>query len=250
MAAGTALGYYSDAARFIMDSKDISHSYFLLLKEALAPLRFYLACRVCNNLLQEPMSPDHTACQHTVCSQCIGGKMKLKPLCGWCKSYENFKPNKTLAALLGSYSKLCDYTLSSTHYMDQLKNLSNDTKPDLSEMRNAVAEILAEGSQYSCQSLALNTNGSPNLTLISTVTTEPTDPRPGIKLTIRNPFKNKSTNKPSTAISERKNRGLKGNSFKTASSESTTEPLQSHGCNLTTLSLDNKPKRLMRKAAR
>mgnify|MGYP001792757656 CR=1 FL=1 len=126
----------------------MDENYIILLIEALTPLRFFLACRVCNKLLQQPMTPDHTACQHTVCSTCIGGKMKLRPSCGWCQGYQNFKPNDRLTLQLKCYSKLCQYVLSSSHYHNQLELIKEDTRSEIPKYKEKLKCMLEEGAEY------------------------------------------------------------------------------------------------------
>lgn len=79
-------------------------------------LRQSLSCTVCGNLLIEPYTPTETNCQHHVCSNCRGGKKKLKPTCSWCKNYENYEENLQLRSLLQCYKKLCDYLMNSPIY--------------------------------------------------------------------------------------------------------------------------------------
>lgn len=167
----TALGYYTNATSYILNSTELNEHYLLLLQETLTPLRFYLACRVCNKLLVEPMTPDHTACQHTVCAACIGGKMRLRPACGWCQGYENFKPNTTLAHLVKCYSKLCHYLYNSLHYQQQLDFVRDDNRTELQGYKDKVASFIKEGCDY------MVANDKTNLqqpSAQSIITTEPT----------------------------------------------------------------------------
>ncbi|XP_066454120.1 E3 ubiquitin-protein ligase MSL2 [Eleutherodactylus coqui] len=68
-----------------------------------------LGCCVCGNLLEEPISPINSTCQHYVCKQCKGKKMMMKPSCSWCKDYDQFEENKQLGILVSCYKKLCEY---------------------------------------------------------------------------------------------------------------------------------------------
>lgn len=140
-----AFGCYANATKYVMNSHELSDDYLLLLQEAFTPLRFYLSCRVCNKILQNPMTPDHTACQHTVCAKCIGGKMKLKPRCGWCQGYENFTENKSLAFLITCYSKLCQYVLSSSDYRKQLQFANNCNNSAVESSKDKMRLWLKEG---------------------------------------------------------------------------------------------------------
>uniref|UniRef100_A0A673MZ26 MSL complex subunit 2a n=1 Tax=Sinocyclocheilus rhinocerous TaxID=307959 RepID=A0A673MZ26_9TELE len=64
---------------------------------------FYLG-----NLLQDPVAPKNSSCQHYVCKGCKGKKMLLKPSCSWCKDYEQFEENKQLQILIDCYRNLCE----------------------------------------------------------------------------------------------------------------------------------------------
>lgn len=49
------------------------------------------------------------SCQHHVCRSCIGGKMRLKPSCSWCKDYSKFIENIQLRLVLQCYKRLALY---------------------------------------------------------------------------------------------------------------------------------------------
>ncbi|XP_067948438.1 E3 ubiquitin-protein ligase MSL2-like isoform X2 [Watersipora subatra] len=162
-----AFGYYSNATQYVMDSHELNENYFILLQEALTPLRFYLSCRVCNKILQNPVSPDHTACQHTVCRTCVGGKMRLKPSCGWCKNYDNFIDNKSLTVLIRCYKKLCEYIASSSDYRNQIAFSIKSGNSSVDNAKEKIASLLKEGAEAEIvtiqgettpKSLPLNTN--------------------------------------------------------------------------------------------
>ncbi|MBN3284596.1 MSL2 ligase, partial [Polyodon spathula] len=65
------------------------------------------------NLLQDPIAPTNSTCQHYVCKACKGKKMMMKPSCSWCKDYEQFEDNKQLCILVDCYRKLCEYIAES-----------------------------------------------------------------------------------------------------------------------------------------
>lgn len=160
-----AFEYYANATQYVMKSHDLNENYLVLLQEALAPLRFYLSCRVCNKILENPMTPDHTACQHTVCVKCIGGKMRLKPLCGWCKTYENFVENKSLSALINCYAKLCQYVISSSEYRKQREFVvGKGGKTAVEGAKEKVAALLKEGCDVIPSVSGNNKNNSNNST--------------------------------------------------------------------------------------
>lgn len=174
----TALEFYANATKYVMREHELSDSYLMLLQEALSPLRFFMACRVCNQILKSPMSPDHTVCQHTVCLRCVGGKMRLKPSCGWCQKYENFVENKSLKSLILCYAKLCEYIQNSHQYHAQLQYASS--RPEIQGCKEKVATLLKEGcevNQATTTTSQLNIK-PPFQTYIhrtSTITTEPTN---------------------------------------------------------------------------
>jgi len=131
-----------------MTSSETGEAYIESLQKFLPPLRFYLACRVCNMLLSHAMSPDHTECQHTVCKSCVGGKMKLKPLCGWCQGYENFKPNAETDMLIKCYQLLCRYVLSSVHYKSQRLALEANSHNGAGTISDNIHSLLTEGRDF------------------------------------------------------------------------------------------------------
>ncbi|KAF7214181.1 E3 ubiquitin-protein ligase MSL2b [Nothobranchius furzeri] len=72
-----------------------------------------LSCLVCGDLLQDPIAPTNSSCQHYVCRGCKGQRMQLKPSCSWCKDYTRFQENKQLSLLVHCYRKLCLYITQS-----------------------------------------------------------------------------------------------------------------------------------------
>ena len=173
----TALEFYANATKYVMRQHEVNDSYLMLLQEALAPLRFFMACRVCDRILKDPMSPDHTICQHTVCSKCVGGKMRLRPACGWCQKYENFIENKPLKSLILCYAKLCEYIQNSHQYQAQLQHATS--RPDLQGCREKVTSLLREGCEVNIAATSTNQSSvrSPFQAYVartSTVTAEPT----------------------------------------------------------------------------
>lgn len=90
------------------------------------------------NILQDPIAPTNSACQHYVCKACKGKKMMMKPSCSWCKDYEQFEENKQLCILVDCYRRLCEYVAASpladegsADFLALLKEgLSLEAKPD------------------------------------------------------------------------------------------------------------------------
>ena len=60
-------------------------------------------------VLQEPVGPPDSVCQHHVCRACIGGKMRLKPSCSWCKKHEQFVENSQLKIIVQCFKTICQY---------------------------------------------------------------------------------------------------------------------------------------------
>ncbi|CAI9618618.1 unnamed protein product [Staurois parvus] len=82
-----------------------------------------LACCACGNLLEDPIAPINSTCQHYVCKQCKGKKMMMKPSCSWCKDYDQFEENKQLGILVSCYKKLCEYITHTPLAQDLLNTL-------------------------------------------------------------------------------------------------------------------------------
>ncbi|XP_068136490.1 E3 ubiquitin-protein ligase MSL2 [Hyperolius riggenbachi] len=82
-----------------------------------------LACCVCGNLLEDPIAPINSTCQHYVCKQCKGKKMMMKPSCSWCKDYDLFEENKQLGILVSCYKKLCEYITHTPLAQDLLNSV-------------------------------------------------------------------------------------------------------------------------------
>ncbi|KAK2814743.1 hypothetical protein Q7C36_023009 [Tachysurus vachellii] len=108
-----ATALYVSACRSVLrcdprDPQALSELYKLL-----PFFRQSLSCLVCGKLLQDPIAPTNSSCQHYVCKACKGKKMMMKPSCSWCKDYEQFEENKQLCILVDCYRKLCEYIVGS-----------------------------------------------------------------------------------------------------------------------------------------
>lgn len=104
-----ALDFYTSVCRHVMRAYPENAESWSDLRRQLPCLRQALGCYVCFNLLRDPMGPNHNVCRHFVCKQCVGGKMKLKPSCSWCKDHWLFVPNPMLKILVTCFKKLCIY---------------------------------------------------------------------------------------------------------------------------------------------
>ncbi|XP_063339943.1 E3 ubiquitin-protein ligase MSL2b [Pelmatolapia mariae] len=93
-----------------------------------------LSCLVCGNLLQDPIAPTNSSCQHYVCRGCKGQRMQLKPSCSWCKDYSRFEENRQLSLLVHCYRKLCLY-ITQSPLAPHIASAASDS-PDLQAILN------------------------------------------------------------------------------------------------------------------
>ncbi|KAG2463006.1 E3 ubiquitin-protein ligase MSL2-like [Polypterus senegalus] len=108
-----ATALYVSACRSVLQCDPRDPQSFAELYKLFPFFRQSLACLVCGNLLQDPIAPTNSTCQHYVCKACKGKKMMMKPSCSWCKDYEQFEENKQLCILVSCYRKLCEYIAES-----------------------------------------------------------------------------------------------------------------------------------------
>ncbi|XP_055058152.2 E3 ubiquitin-protein ligase MSL2a [Misgurnus anguillicaudatus] len=104
-----ATSLYVSACRSLMQCDPQNPETCAELFNVLAFFRDSLSCLVCGNLLQDPIAPKNSFCQHYVCEGCRGKKMSLKPSCSWCKDWDQFEENKQLQILTDCYRSLCEY---------------------------------------------------------------------------------------------------------------------------------------------
>ncbi|KAL1280323.1 hypothetical protein QQF64_014923 [Cirrhinus molitorella] len=103
-----ATALYVSACRSLLQCDPKDPETYGGLFNVLPFFRDSLSCLVCGNLLQDPVAPKNSSCQHYVCKGCKGKKMLLKPSCSWCKDYEQFEENKQLQILIDCYRNLCE----------------------------------------------------------------------------------------------------------------------------------------------
>ncbi|KAL4635881.1 E3 ubiquitin-protein ligase MSL2-like [Arapaima gigas] len=108
-----ATALYVSACRSVLQCDPQDPQSLGELCKLLPFFRQSLSCLVCGNLLQDPIAPTNSSCQHYVCKGCKGQKMMMKPSCSWCKDYEQFEENKHLGILVDCYRKLCEYIAES-----------------------------------------------------------------------------------------------------------------------------------------
>lgn len=104
---------YVSACRSVLQCDPQDPQALAELYKLLPFFRQSLSCLACGNLLQDPIAPTNSSCQHYVCKACKGKKMMMKPSCSWCKDYEQFAENKQLCILVDCYRKLCEYIAGS-----------------------------------------------------------------------------------------------------------------------------------------
>ena len=135
----TAFSLYMSTCRYVMGARTDDPQTWCDLHLYLPYLRQALGCCVCSKILKGPMGHKQSPCLHVVCQECVGGKMKLKPSCSWCKDWNQFVINEELGIVVRCYRKLCDY-ISSTCIV---RNLLNDTA---NGSTNTLITIIREGS--------------------------------------------------------------------------------------------------------
>ncbi|TUF37120.1 E3 ubiquitin-protein ligase MSL2 [Bagarius yarrelli] len=108
-----ATALYVSACRSVLRCDPREPQTFSELYTLLPFFRQSLSCLVCGNLLQDPIAPRNSSCQHYVCRACKGRKMMMKPSCSWCKDYDQFQENRQLCILVDCYRKLCEYVMAS-----------------------------------------------------------------------------------------------------------------------------------------
>ncbi|KAL2085281.1 hypothetical protein ACEWY4_018601 [Coilia grayii] len=108
-----ATSLYVSACRSVLQCDPRDPEALAELYKLLPFFRQSLSCLACGNLLQDPIAPINSSCQHYVCKACKGKKMMMKPSCSWCKDYEQFAENKQLNILVDCYRKLCEYIAGS-----------------------------------------------------------------------------------------------------------------------------------------
>ncbi|KAJ3611301.1 hypothetical protein NHX12_021317 [Muraenolepis orangiensis] len=108
-----ATALYVSASRSVLQCDPRDPRALAELCKLLPFFRQSLSCLVCSNLLQDPIAPTDSSCQHYVCRGCKGQRMQLKPSCSWCKDYSRFEENQQLSLLVHCYKKLCLYIAQS-----------------------------------------------------------------------------------------------------------------------------------------
>lgn len=104
-----AYNLYLSTFRYIMNANPEDKSTWCDIFKYLPCLRQMLSCPVCGSVLLVPHGPVHAVCPHHVCQRCLGGRIRSKPSCSWCRDHSQFKENKKLRILILCFKRLCAY---------------------------------------------------------------------------------------------------------------------------------------------
>lgn len=107
----------------------------------LPSLRQMVSCCVCGKIAYRPQGPDHNVCLHFVCEGCKGGKMRLKPSCGWCKDHEAFVENKKVRILINCFKRLCLFISSSALGHEILNASVNGQRNEADKILKILEEV-------------------------------------------------------------------------------------------------------------
>lgn len=129
-----ATSLYVSASRSVLQCDPRDPRALAELCKLLPFFRQSLSCLVCGNLLQDPIAPTNSSCQHYVCRGCKGQRMQLKPSCSWCKDYSCFEENRQLSLLVHCYRKLCLY-ITQSPLAPHIASAASDS-PDLQAILN------------------------------------------------------------------------------------------------------------------
>ena len=104
-----AYEFYLSTCKYVLLADPSNKSTWVDLYGYLPCLRQMLSCCVCGNIMLKPKGPSHGICLHHVCSSCIGGKMRLRPACSWCRTHEGFVENPGMRILVLCFKKMCEF---------------------------------------------------------------------------------------------------------------------------------------------
>ena len=135
------VGLYAATCRCVLRACPEDPESWADLATLLPILRQALACCVCAGILNVPMAPIETICQHHVCQKCIGGKMRVKPTCSWCKEWDDFVEKPQVRSLVQCFKGLCKYLASSS--------LANDLPQTNNGGKNSLMTLVQEGAAVS-----------------------------------------------------------------------------------------------------
>lgn len=106
----TSMDQYLTVCRYVIGADLDNPATWAEVRKLLIGIRQSLTCCVCGGLLNQPTGPARSLCCHHVCKRCVGNKMRyIKRGCGWCKSFEEFVPNRQLDCVIRCFRRLCQY---------------------------------------------------------------------------------------------------------------------------------------------
>ena len=149
-----ALSLYVTTTRMLFQADIDDSGAWNDINRLMSYLRQSLTCCVCGNLLYIPMSSTVSSCQHHVCKSCVGGKMRLKPSCSWCKDHSKFIENIQLRILLQCYKQLASFILSSSmvdnwgYLVCETNQASYSSLPNNFNGPTTFRQLLEEGSNF------------------------------------------------------------------------------------------------------
>uniref|UniRef100_A0A3P8UEQ8 E3 ubiquitin-protein ligase MSL2 n=1 Tax=Cynoglossus semilaevis TaxID=244447 RepID=A0A3P8UEQ8_CYNSE len=143
-----ATALYVSASRSVLQCDPRDPRSLAELCKLLPFFRQSLSCLVCGNLLQDPIAPTDSSCQHYVCRGCKGQRMQLKPSCSWCKDYSRFEENRQLSLLVHCYRKLCLY-ITQSPLASHIASAAGDS-PDLQAILNEGVVLAESGESGLC----------------------------------------------------------------------------------------------------
>lgn len=130
-----AVSLYLSTCRCVMQAKRESPETWSDLYKQFPLLRQAISCCVCTKILNVPIGPVGSICQHHICESCRGGKMRLRPGCGWCKDHSLYEENIQLRIIIQCYKQLCTFLAS----LDLLSILDGEID------KNALVNCINEG---------------------------------------------------------------------------------------------------------
>ncbi|XP_037090394.1 E3 ubiquitin-protein ligase msl-2-like [Pollicipes pollicipes] len=142
MSSSHALSLHLKLCKLVVEASVEESTSWGDLYKLLPQLRQALACTVCGCIIENPISPSDSQCQHSVCFSCNGGKKRLKPSCSYCKDYSAYISNQQLQLIVEAFRKTCQY-LQQTEIYQKLNSFS------LNGSKSSLVELIQEGAN--CQ---------------------------------------------------------------------------------------------------
>ncbi|KAL8585908.1 hypothetical protein ACOMHN_061069 [Nucella lapillus] len=137
-----AYEYYLSTCKYVLLADPSNKSTWVDLYSYLPCLRQMMSCCVCGNIMLKPKGPGHGYCLHHVCSACIGGKMRLRPVCSWCRTHEGFVDNPSMRLLILCFKKMCVFINNSAIGKQIRRSVTNGSQT------NTLIRVLDEGEAF------------------------------------------------------------------------------------------------------